>query len=162
MTSPITFSTVASSTTIVVEGTPLTSLSPQETEILSLMLEHPGRIFSNRVLHSLLLSEADHKLIDVLMCKIRRKLDTAFGPSGSPIVIDTMWGLGYVLRPHDQPEINLTYRWTPNRKCHFLQLFKHLEKEGTDEQLALLRSNYPEITDHIIQEWDQYGVKAIF
>ena len=41
------------------------------------------------------IDEPEPKIIDVFMCKLRRKLADA-GASG--VVIDTIWGQGYILR----------------------------------------------------------------
>ena len=39
------------------------------------------------------IDEPESKIIDVFMCKLRRKLANASGA-----VIDTIWGQGYILR----------------------------------------------------------------
>ena len=39
------------------------------------------------------INEPEPKIIDVFMCKLRRKLAGATG-----VVIDTIWGQGYILR----------------------------------------------------------------
>jgi two-component system cell cycle response regulator CtrA len=41
------------------------------------------------------IDEPEPKIIDVFMCKLRRKLEQA-GASG--LNIDTVWGQGYILR----------------------------------------------------------------
>ena len=41
------------------------------------------------------IDEPEPKIIDVFMCKLRRKLADA-GATG--VVIDTIWGQGYILR----------------------------------------------------------------
>jgi two-component system cell cycle response regulator CtrA len=43
------------------------------------------------------MDEPEEKIIDVFMCKIRRKLQDILGPVGREY-IETIWGRGYVLR----------------------------------------------------------------
>ena len=57
------------------------------------------------------MDEPEQKIIDVFMCKLRKKLANA---SGGGNYIETMWGRGYRLRaPHDK---TLT---TTRRRCRF-------------------------------------------
>jgi len=44
--------------------------------------------------------EPELKIIDVFICKLRKKLSSA---SGGEIFIDTVWGRGYVLREQNMP-----------------------------------------------------------
>ena len=41
------------------------------------------------------IDEPEPKIIDVFMCKLRRKIADA---CASSVVIDTIWGQGYILR----------------------------------------------------------------
>ena len=41
------------------------------------------------------MDEPEVKIIDVFICKLRKKLETALGGEG---YIETVWGRGYVLR----------------------------------------------------------------
>jgi two-component system cell cycle response regulator CtrA len=57
------------------------------------------------------MDEPEIQIIDVFMCKLRKKLANA---SGGENYIETMWGRGYRLRaPHDK---TLT---TARRRCRF-------------------------------------------
>jgi len=163
MTTPIIpYALIGTQAVLQIQDTTLESLAPQETELLSLLLEQPGKILSNRMLHHALHTRGDYKLIDVLICKIRRKLIKAFAPEPPPIVIDTVWGLGYYIRlKHNQP-ITPIHRWTPIRKRGFLAQFIALEQTALDYEIAAFRRTAPEINDHLIQEWDTHGVRAIF
>ena len=44
------------------------------------------------------MDEPELKIIDVFICKLRKKLDAV---SGSQNYIETVWGRGYVLRDQD-------------------------------------------------------------
>jgi two-component system cell cycle response regulator CtrA len=49
------------------------------------------------------MDEPELKIIDVFICKLRKKLAVA---AGGNHYIETVWGRGYVLRdPHDQGSI---------------------------------------------------------
>jgi two-component system cell cycle response regulator CtrA len=48
------------------------------------------------------MDEPQPKIIDVFMCKLRKKLATA---SGGKDYIETIWGRGYTLRPADEGEV---------------------------------------------------------
>ena len=48
------------------------------------------------------MDEPELKIIDVFVCKLRKKLSSA---TGGDNYIETVWGRGYVLRdPQEQPE----------------------------------------------------------
>ena len=52
------------------------------------------------------MDEPELKIIDVFMCKLRRKLANA---SGGKNYIETMWGRGYVLRhPSEEEAVSLS------------------------------------------------------
>ncbi len=46
--------------------------------------------------------EPELKIIDVFVCKLRKKLATA--GDGAATCIETVWGRGYALRDPEQPE----------------------------------------------------------
>jgi two-component system cell cycle response regulator CtrA len=47
------------------------------------------------------MEEPEMKTIDVIICRLRKKLTVA----GVPTLIDTVWGCGYILRdPSEAPE----------------------------------------------------------
>ena len=48
--------------------------------------------------------EPDVKIIDVFICKLRKKLKMAMMETGGTLTIETVWGRGYVLRDERSPE----------------------------------------------------------
>jgi len=72
-------------------------LTRTEFRLLSLLASNPNRVLTKeRILQSLYPIEADApeiKIIDVFICKLRKKLN----PHGS--LIGTIWGRGYALQP---------------------------------------------------------------
>ena len=73
-------------------------LSPKEYEILELLVLKRGatvtkEMFLNNIYGGL--DEPEAKIIDVFVCKLRKKLDWALGNKEH---IETVWGRGYVLR----------------------------------------------------------------
>ena len=84
------------SRTLHVHGQPV-HMTRQEFAILALLMERRDRIISKESFLSHLyggLDEPDIKIIDVFICKVRRKLSNA----GADNVINTVWGCGYILR----------------------------------------------------------------
>jgi two-component system cell cycle response regulator CtrA len=84
---------------IEVKGIPL-ELTGKEYQILEFLLIRKGAtVTKNNFLNRLYsgMDEPEEKIIDVFMCKIRRKLQDILGPSGREY-IETIWGRGYVLR----------------------------------------------------------------
>jgi two-component system cell cycle response regulator CtrA len=80
-----------------VRGAPL-SLTVKEYQILELLCLRKGtpltkEIFLNQLYGGL--DEPEPKIIDVFICKLRKKLASV---SGGQIYIDTVWGQGHVLR----------------------------------------------------------------
>jgi two-component system cell cycle response regulator CtrA len=87
-----------------VRGAPL-SLTVKEYQILELLCLRKGtpltkEIFLNQLYGGL--DEPDPKIIDVFICKLRKKLANV---SGGRIYIDTVWGRGHVLRDPSENEI---------------------------------------------------------
>jgi two-component system, cell cycle response regulator CtrA len=85
--------------TIEVHGQRL-DLTGKEYQILEFLMIRKGATvtkgnFLNRLYSGM--DEPEEKIIDVFMCKIRRKLEKALGPDGRQY-IETIWGRGYVLR----------------------------------------------------------------
>jgi two-component system, cell cycle response regulator CtrA len=73
-------------------------LTGKEYGILELMSLHKGHIltkemFLNHLYHGM--DEPELKIIDVFVCKLRKKLAQA---TGGEHHIETVWGRGYVLR----------------------------------------------------------------
>jgi two-component system cell cycle response regulator CtrA len=84
---------------IEVAGRPL-QLTGKEYQILEFLLVRKGAtVTKNNFLNRLYsgMDEPEEKIIDVFMCKIRRKLEDILGPTGRDY-IETIWGRGYVLR----------------------------------------------------------------
>ena len=84
---------------IEVQGIPL-ELTGKEYQILEFLLVRRGAtVTKNNFLNRLYsgMDEPEEKIIDVFMCKIRKKLQEILGPQGREY-IETIWGRGYVLR----------------------------------------------------------------
>ena len=82
---------------VTVDGNPV-RLTPKEYEILELLSLRKGTILTKEMFLNHLyggMDEPELKIIDVLICKLRKKLIQATGGSHN---IDTVWGRGYVLR----------------------------------------------------------------
>jgi DNA-binding response OmpR family regulator len=76
-------------------GVPL-DLTPTEFELLALLVEHPGRVFSrDYLLQRLWADDPDvgGRTVDTHMQRLRRKLGDHAG------AIKTVWGMGYRLQP---------------------------------------------------------------
>jgi len=79
-----------------VNGTRL-SLSRREYSVLELLFLKKGMILTKGTFLSHLYcgsEEPEMKTIDVIVCRLRKKLAAA----GLPALIDTVWGTGYILR----------------------------------------------------------------
>jgi len=73
-------------------------LTPKECGILELLSARKGTVLSKEMLLSHLYggtTEPEMKIIDVFVCKLRKKLAQA---TGGEHHIETVWGRGYVLR----------------------------------------------------------------
>jgi two-component system cell cycle response regulator CtrA len=80
-----------------VEGEPL-SLTGKEFRIVEFLALRKGSVLSKTAFLGHLyggMDEPEPKIIDVFICKLRRKLEVA-GARG--VSIDTVWGQGYILR----------------------------------------------------------------
>ena len=80
-----------------VEGDPL-PLTGKEFRIVEFLALRKGSVLSKTAFLSHLydsINEPEPKIIDVFICKLRRKLEIA-GARG--VSIDTVWGQGYILR----------------------------------------------------------------
>ena len=83
----------------------LLPLTPQEFRVLSFLATQKGASVSkDAILNHLYggMDEPELKIIDVFICKLRKKLSAA---TGGDNYIETVWGRGYVLRD-PQPEID--------------------------------------------------------
>jgi len=88
--------------TTTINGTPV-HLTPKEYQMLELLSLRKGMTMSKEMFLNHLyggMDEPSQKIIDVFMCKLRKKLANA---SGGKDYIETVWGRGYVLRqPTDE------------------------------------------------------------
>ncbi len=86
--------------TVTLEGQPLHT-TRKEYAILELLSLRKGSTLTKEMIMSHLyggMDEPEIKIIDVYICKLRRKLSAAGGEK----VIETDWGRGYILREPDQ------------------------------------------------------------
>ena len=90
--------------TVEVESQPL-YLTGKEYSILELLSLRKGTTLTKEMFLNHLyggMDEPEQKIIDVFICKIRKKLSSATGEGN---YIETVWGRGYVLRdPHGPAE----------------------------------------------------------
>lgn len=77
-------------------GGDLIHMTGREYQTLELLMMHPNRMQSRHQIMNYLyggLDEPEMKIIDVFVCKVRKKLKDA----GQPDIIQTCWGRGYTL-----------------------------------------------------------------
>jgi two-component system cell cycle response regulator CtrA len=90
--------------TVEVDGQPL-HLTGKEYGILGLLSLRKGTTLTKEVFLNDLyggMDEPELKIIDVFICKLRKKLNAA---TGGEDYIKTVWGRGYTLRdPSDEPD----------------------------------------------------------
>lgn len=82
-------------------------LTGKEFQVLKLLAMRRDTILSKEVFLDNLyggMDEPDMKIIDVFICKLRKKLQAA----GAPALISTVWGSGYVLREPKYAKHNTT------------------------------------------------------
>lgn len=88
-------------------------LTGYEAKILSALARNEGRTLSKNLLMDTVWvgSDADSKIVDVYICKLRKKLREA---GGNPAMIGTVWGRGYFLTgtPKEVYKIPKTERLT--------------------------------------------------
>ncbi len=84
-------------------------LTGKEYQVLELLSLRKGMTISKEMFLNHLyggMDEPELKIIDVFMCKLRKKLANA---SGGKNYIETVWGRGYVLRhPTDEGEVKIS------------------------------------------------------
>jgi two-component system cell cycle response regulator CtrA len=91
--------------TVEVEGSPL-HLTGKEYGILELLSLRKGTTLTKEMFLNHLyggMDEPELKIIDVFVCKLRKKLTVA---TGGENYIETVWGRGYVLRDPEEGRIN--------------------------------------------------------
>ena len=77
-------------------------LTQKEYQIVNLLCMRKGAVLSKESFISHIyggINEPDSKIIDVFVCKLRRKLEKSGLKNAR---IDTVWGQGYVLRDEDE------------------------------------------------------------
>jgi len=92
------------SRTVEVDGHPL-HLTGKEYGILELLSLRKGTTLTKEMFLNHLyggMDEPELKIIDVFICKLRKKLSVA---TGGKNYIETVWGRGYVLREPDEGEV---------------------------------------------------------
>lgn len=85
-------------------------LTHSEHVVLSMLTERVGMLVSKRALMDRLYGgrdEAEFKIVDVFVCKLRRKLRTVLGGRE---VIETVWGQGYRFCADGMPALQATGR----------------------------------------------------
>ncbi len=89
---------------VLVSGEPI-HLTSKEYSILELLVLRKGtplkkELFLNHLYGGI--DEPELKIIDVFICKLRKKLQDA---SGGDNYIETLWGRGYILRDPNEEEL---------------------------------------------------------
>jgi two-component system, cell cycle response regulator CtrA len=83
-------------------------LTSKEYQMLELLALRKGTTLTKEMFLSHLyggMDEPEMKIIDVFICKLRKKLANA---SGGKNYIETIWGRGYVMREHGQVEATIS------------------------------------------------------
>ena len=83
-------------------------LTAKETQILEILSLRKGTTLTKETLLNQLyggMDEPEIKIIDVFICKLRKKLANA---SGGKDYIETIWGRGYVLREPGDAETSIS------------------------------------------------------
>ena len=116
-----------------VAGTQL-PLTGKEFRIVEFLALRKGSVLSKTAFLSHLyggMDEPEPKIIDVFICKLRRKLELA-GASG--VSIDTVWGQGYILRETE------VVNQTPGSMIASIETPQAEESTRTDANVAELRA----------------------
>jgi DNA-binding response OmpR family regulator len=78
---------------VIVNGTPVTNLTPKEFDLLYYMVEHPRQVFSREQLLERVWGYqyyGDERTVDVHIKRLRKKVETTSQP-----FFHTVWGVGY-------------------------------------------------------------------
>lgn len=146
----------------------LTSL---ELRFLLLFLRNPGRtiekitILEQLYRHTGKPISVELKLLDVLACKVRKKLKSA---GADHPVLNTVWGQGYVLGDPDPQAVDQwppdlpprDARWVPSRKMKLVDLV--LTSRRTAEDIV---GHYPGLSLDTLDRWtrivQKYGPRGL-
>lgn len=74
------------------------TLSPREFDLLQVLMEEPGRVFSRTELCERVWQrdhEYDTRTVEIFIARLRKKVDSTF----SPPLIHTLRSIGYTIRP---------------------------------------------------------------
>jgi DNA-binding response OmpR family regulator len=83
-------------------GTKTITLSPREFELLQVLMEEPGRVFTRTELSDRVWQrehEYDTRTVEIFIARLRKKIDAGFNTS----LIHTMRSLGYTIKPAPEP-----------------------------------------------------------
>jgi two-component system, OmpR family, response regulator len=78
---------------VIVDGTPVTNLTPKEFDLLYYLVEHPRQVFSREQLLERVWGYqfyGDERTVDVHIKRLRKKVETNAQP-----FFHTVWGVGY-------------------------------------------------------------------
>ncbi|WHY65216.1 response regulator transcription factor [Neobacillus sp. SuZ13] len=78
---------------VIVDGSPVTNLTPKEFDLLYYMVEHPRQVFSREQLLERVWGYqfyGDERTVDVHIKRLRKKVETTAQP-----FFHTIWGVGY-------------------------------------------------------------------
>ncbi|GBR33299.1 response regulator transcription factor [Gluconobacter kondonii] len=104
---------------VTVDGAPL-HLTGKEYAILELLVIRKGSVLTKDAFLNHLyggIDEPEMKIIDVFICKLRRKLQNV----GAGNLIATVWGRGYILREEDVAETVALASLHPKTSTHVLE-----------------------------------------
>lgn len=78
---------------VIIDGTPVTNLTPKEFDLLYYLVEHPRQVFSREQLLERVWGYqfyGDERTVDVHIKRLRKKVETTLQP-----FFHTVWGVGY-------------------------------------------------------------------
>jgi DNA-binding response OmpR family regulator len=79
-------------------------LSPREFDVLQVLMQEPGRVFSRTELCERIWQrehEYDTRTVEIFIARLRKKVDQGFGPA----LIQTLRYVGYTIRPPPQERL---------------------------------------------------------
>ena len=80
--------------TVTVDGEPV-SLTPMEYDILKLLMEHPGRVYSSREIYQIVWKEAPYGSENAVAVHIRHLREKIEINPSEPRYLKVVWGRGY-------------------------------------------------------------------